>query len=303
MAFSPVKASKEITAKYTRYLSTIFSLADPEFQNLFQQRLQETPFSKGPFLEVTDAFEKGPTIQELMEQGQLPQSFDRLGFHVKRPLYRHQTDALSKIASGGNLVVSTGTGSGKTESFLLPVLRELVQQNNEGKLKPGVRAMLIYPMNALANDQIERLRELLRDYPQITFGSYTGQTEESFQKALVSYKSLNDGGTPLPNELICRKQMKDAPPHILITNYAMLEYLMVRPDDAVFFQPEYTKYWKYIVLDEAHVYKGSTGIEVSMLLRRLKARLGKPQIQYILTSATLGSEDDNDFVRQPFYSL
>lgn len=296
MAFSPVKASKDITAKYTRYLSTIFSLADPDFQRMFEQRLQETPFSKGPFLEVTDAFQKGPTIMELIETGELPESFDRLGFHANRPLYRHQVDSLRKLASGSNAVVSTGTGSGKTESFLLPVLRDLVMQSNEGKLSPGVRAMLIYPMNALANDQMERLRELLKDYPQITFGSYTGQTEEEYRGALASYKTLNNGQDPLPNEMICRKQMKEAPPHILITNYAMLEYLMVRPDDAVFFHPQHTRHWKYIVLDEAHVYKGSTGIEVSMLLRRLKARLGKPNIQYILTSATLGSEEDNQAV-------
>lgn len=310
MAFSPVIASKDITKKYTRYLSTIFSLADPEYQKLFEQRLQETPFSKGPFLEVTDAFQKGPTIMELIEQGELPIGFDRLGFHMNRPLYRHQVDSLYKLASGSNAVVSTGTGSGKTESFLLPVLKELVVQGNEGKLNPGVRAMLIYPMNALANDQIERLRELLKDYPQITFGSYTGQTEEEYRDALIGYKNLNNGEDPLPNELICRQQMKKAPPHILITNYAMLEYLMVRPDDDVFFRPQYTQYWKYIVLDEAHVYKGSTGIEVSMLLRRLKARLGKPKIQYILTSATLGSEDDNESVAafaenlcdSPFYA-
>lgn len=236
MAFSPVNASKDITKKYTRYLSTIFSLADPEYQKLFEQRLGETPFSKGPFLEVTDAFQKGPTIMELIDQGELPVTFDRLGFHANRPLYRHQVDSLRKLASGSNAVVSTGTGSGKTESFLLPVLRELVQQSNEGKLNPGVRAMLIYPMNALANDQIERLRELLKDYPQITFGSYTGQTEEDYKIALQGYQNLNDGKMPLPNELICRQQMKQTPPHILVTNYAMLEYLMVRPDDDVFFR-------------------------------------------------------------------
>lgn len=298
MAFSPVRASKDITEKYTRYLSTIFSLADPEYQKLFEQQLQQIPFAKGPFLEVTDAFEKGPTILELMESGALPPTFDRLGFHSSRPLYRHQADALRKLSAGGNAVVSTGTGSGKTESFLLPILRDMVIQANEGSLNAGVRAMLIYPMNALANDQIERLRELLKDYPTITFGSYTGQTEETYQKALTGYRSLNEGRDPIPNELICRQQMKDSPPHILITNYAMLEYLMVRPDDDVFFQPRHTQNWKYIVLDEAHVYKGSTGIEVSMLLRRLKARLGKKDLQYILTSATLGSEDDNAAVAE-----
>lgn len=296
MAFSPINASKDITKKYTRYLSTIFSLSDPDFQEIFEERLRETPFSKGPFLEVTDAFQKSFTINELIEQKALPSTFDRLGFQVNRPLYQHQVNALKKLSAGRNIVVSTGTGSGKTESFLLPVLRDIVQQCVDGRLDDGVRAMLIYPMNALANDQIERLRELLKDYPQITFGSYTGQTEENYKEALSGYLNLNDGKMPLPNELICRQQMKKAPPHILITNYAMLEYLLVRPDDDVFFKDEYIRNWKYIVLDEAHIYKGSTGIEVSMLLRRLKARLGKPKLNYILTSATLGSEDDNESV-------
>lgn len=90
--------------------------------------------------------------------------------------------------------------------------------------------------------------------------------------------------------------MKESPPHILITNYAMLEYLMIRPQDNVFFTEENSQKWKYIVLDESHVYNGSTGIEVSMLLRRLKAKLRNDKIQYILTSATLGGEDDNESV-------
>lgn len=296
MAFSPVKASKEITEKYTRYLSTIFSFSDPEYQKLFSQQLAATPFAKGPFLEVTDAFQKGPTVTELMESGELPPSFDRLGFHLDRPLYLHQVESLRKLSKGGNVVVSTGTGSGKTESFLLPILRELVEECNSGTICPGVRAMLIYPMNALANDQVERLQELLADYPEITFGCYTGQTKETLSDALKDFQNLNEGRSPLPNHLISREQMKKTPPHLLITNYAMLEYLMVRPADDVFFRPRNVEFWKYVVLDEAHVYKGSTGIEVSMLLRRLKARLKGASIQYILTSATLGSEDANGAV-------
>lgn len=296
MAFSPVKASKEISKKYSRYLSSIFSLNDPVYQQQFSTLLHEMPFSSGPYLEVTDAFESGKTVRELMASGDLPQNFDRLRFHLDRPLYRHQVDALRQISSGRNAVVSTGTGSGKTESFLYPITKELVKEANEGKLGRGVRAMLIYPMNALANDQVERLRDLLADYKDITFGCYTGQTAETYKDALVNYKQLNNGKTPLKNELISREQMKAYPPNILITNYAMLEYLMVRPDDSVFFSPAYSDLWKFIVLDEAHVYRGSTGIEVAMLLRRLNARLGKKDIQYILTSATLGGEDDNEAV-------
>ena len=293
MAFSPIQTSKDLSKKYERYLSTIFSISDPVYEQQFRNELKEMPFANGPFLEITDAFEQGESVRDLINSGILPHGFERLHFHMDRPLYRHQVEALELIASGKNAVVSTGTGSGKTESFLLPIMRELVEESNAGSLCQGVRALLIYPMNALANDQIERLRELLADYPEITFGAYTGQTEEEYSKALANYKSLNGGALPLPNELICRKQMKSTPPHLLITNYAMLEYLMVRPDDSAFFSIGNSQYWKYVVLDEAHIYKGATGIEVSMLLRRLKATLATDSIQYILTSATLGSEDDN----------
>ena len=178
MAFSPVRASKEIALEYSRYLSSIFSLNDPVYQQQFSARLKEMPFSSGPYLEATDAFESGKTVREMMEAGDLPDDYDRLGFHPDRPLYKHQLDALFRISSGRNAVISTGTGSGKTESFLFPITKHLVEEANAGTLGSGVRAMLIYPMNALANDQVERLRELLADYPEITFGFYTGQTAE-----------------------------------------------------------------------------------------------------------------------------
>lgn len=97
--------------------------------------------------------------------------------------------------------------------------------------------------------------------------------------------------------------MKKTPPHILITNYAMLEYLMLRPEDNVFFNGEYAKHWKYIVLDEAHTYTGSTGIEVSLLLRRVMASIDASHIQYILTSATLGDENTNNEVVEFAHNL
>ena len=299
MAFLPVEASAEITAKYKRYLSTIFEFKDKDYQKQFDSLLDKSgQFANGPFLDVTDSFEKGDCINDLIAKGKLPVNFKRLNINLTRPLYRHQQEAIEKALSGKNMVVSTGTGSGKTESFLIPVVSEIISEYESGKLDAGVRALLIYPMNALANDQMERLRELLKDYPEITYGSYTGQTKNRFSDAFTEYKALNDGREPDTNELISREQMKDAPPHIMITNYAMLEYLMIRPDDSVFFSEEMAHKWKYVVLDEAHVYAGSTGIEVSMLLRRLKATLGNNDIKYILTSATLGDDKSNNEVAQ-----
>ena len=294
MAFRPIEASKEIEEKYVRYLKTIFSLSDPDYQSKLTAELTSgRKYANGPFLDVIDSFQKGKSVAELVADGQLPKGFLRLSFHQTRPLYLHQQCAIEKVSQGKNVVVSTGTGSGKTESFLIPLLSHIIREQEKGELNAGVRALLIYPMNALANDQIERLRDLLKDYPEITFGSYTGQTKNTYREALADYRALNDDALPLKNELISREQMKETPPHILVTNYAMLEYLMVRPADSEFFREDRAVKWKFIVLDEAHVYSGSTGIEVSMLLRRLKTRLGNQNIQYILTSATLGGEGSN----------
>lgn len=298
MSFSPVTASKNIVDKYKRYLSTMFGISNQNYSKQFDRELkEENILSSGPYLDVTDAFVKGKSIDELIKEGKLANGLRKINIPITRPLYKHQEKAIiEKINNGRNVVVSTGTGSGKTECFLIPILNSIIREHEENKLSPGVRALIIYPMNALANDQIERLRGLLRDYPEIKYGSYTGQTKHNYEDALVEYKKLNNSELPLDNELISREQMKESPPHILITNYAMLEYLMIRPQDSIFFTEENSQKWKYIILDESHVYNGSTGIEVSMLLRRLKAKLRNNNIQYILTSATLGSDDDNESV-------
>lgn len=295
MSFDILTASKSITDKYIRYLKTIFDIENPEYKSLFEKKMNDTTsFSKGPYLDVIDSFESGDTVKHLIEEKALNKDFEFVDSIYAKTLYKHQESAVRKMNEGKNIVVSTGTGSGKTESFLIPILNSLMnERENKNTLTPGVRALLIYPMNALANDQISRLRDLLKNYRYITFGSYTGQTEETYEKALSKYKALNHGEKPLENELIAREQIKETPPHILITNYSMLEYLMLRPRDNSLFQGRYSGNWRFVVLDEAHTYSGSTGIEVSMLLRRLKGYLGDSKIQYILTSATLGGEKTN----------
>jgi len=296
MTFSPVKASNEICLKYKRYLNTYFSIADKEYDKLFKEELnKQEVFAKGPYIDINDTFEKGKYLNDYINEGIFPKDISRIKINVEH-LYKHQEEAINKILEGHNVVITTGTGSGKTESFLIPIFRDLVNQYVKGELTPGVRALIIYPMNALANDQVERLRKALCNYPEITFGCYTGQTKEREREALEDYKRLNNDNVPLKNELISREQMKQTPPHILITNYAMLEYLMLRPDDSIFFSSDFTRYWKYIVLDEAHIYRGSTGIEMSMLLRRLKEKIKVDKLQFILTSATLGDESNNSEV-------
>jgi len=294
MALDPIKATKSIIDRYQAYLSTTFRLESSNLQNQFMKELQPEKFVKGPILEATPPFETGKSLEELVDEGLLSDQFKNLKSEelpLNRPLYRHQESAIRKVVGDNrNIVVTTGTGSGKTEAFLIPILNHLFRQKENGKLTPGVRALLLYPMNALANDQLKRMRFLLKNYPHITFGRYTGETEEKQKAAEDKYRKMYKKD-PLPNELVSREQMKEKPPHILLTNYAMLEYLMLRPKDHVFFDGEYANYWRFVVIDEAHTYNGAKGIEMTMLLRRLKDRvvLSQPgRIQCIATSATIG---------------
>ena len=188
----------------------------------------------------------------------------------------HQEQAIRKAAAGRNLVVATGTGSGKTESFLLPMLSALTAEHAAGTLGPGVRALLLYPMNALANDQLKRLRQAAGRTRRRSPSAATPATPRSAPpRARRCFESLNPGEPRLPNELLSREEMRDNPPHLLLTNYAMLEYLLLRPADMELFEGKHGGHWRFVVLDEAHVYDGAKAEEVGMLLRRLRERVGR----------------------------
>ena len=308
--FDPITMSEELKETYLDYITTTFDMADPGYKQELLKRLREPgAVARGPYLDIGGSYETGHTLRELIAAGSISPLFSELEpvaeenreLKLDRPLYLHQETALLAANAGKNLVVTTGTGSGKTESFLLPILEELLQEEAAGTLGPGVRAMLIYPMNALANDQMKRMRALLKGHPAISYGVYNGDTEHSQSRALERYRGTyrDSAGNPIDpaqNEFISREVMQKTPPHILVTNYSMLEYMMLRPkDDRVFSGASL----RYIVLDEAHIYKGATGIETSLLLRRLRARIHDPErVQYLLTSATLGGpEDDNAIIQ------
>ncbi|MBN1887185.1 MAG: DEAD/DEAH box helicase [Thermoflexales bacterium] len=293
----PLQTTSLIRDSYLRYLKTIYPFQDQDLRDQFWQAL-ETPglLVKGPLLEASPPFKTGRSIEELIEAGILHPEFRALcsdALPLKRPFYLHQDQGIEKVAHGGrNMIVATGTGSGKTEMFLIPILDHLLREEQAGTLdKPGVRALLLYPMNALANDQLKRLRRVLGHYPSITFGRYTGETREAQGEAEDAFRDQFPHEPMLDNELISRDRMRLAPPHILLTNYAMLEYLLLRPRDCEFFDGETGKHWRFIVIDEAHVYDGAAGIEIAMLLRRLKDRVVESRpgcLCCIATSATLG---------------
>ena len=297
--FNPAKAAEEIKKEYIGYISTTFHFRNQNLQKKLVEELEET-VSNGPFVEIKDSFKSGKTIEELIVKGTLSPLFRDLEKNknykpklpITRPLYLHQEKAIEKIVAGKNVVVSTGTGSGKTDCFVIPVINELLREKEQGKLNDGVRAIFIYPMNALANDQIKGLREILMKYPDIRFGVYNGGTENKESDAIKLYEAMyanekySELRERLPNEEVSREKMKEHPPHILFTNYAMLEHMLFRPgDDTIFSNSNF----KFVVLDEAHVYAGATGIETSFLMGRLKGRInGERKPQFILTSATLG---------------
>ncbi|MGW6835096.1 DEAD/DEAH box helicase [Streptomyces sp. NPDC054949] len=296
-SLDPLATSALISDTYRRYLRSLLPLREPRLAEALAHAIDTSPLlTKGPLLEATPAYAPGATLDELIGEGVLDPAFRQVtgpALPADRPLYRHQEQALRKAEAGRNLVVATGTGSGKTESFLLPILNTLVAEHARGALGPGVRALLLYPMNALANDQMKRLRRLLAAVPDITFGRYTGDTKDDPRRAADTFEQLNPGEPRLPNELLSRREMRAKPPHILLTNYAMLEYLLLRPQDMDLFEGEHAGGWRFIVVDEAHVYDGARGAELAMLLRRLKDRVGRGHdIQAIATSATVGAEEN-----------
>lgn len=288
----PLAASTAIETGYKRYITSLLSPNDPVLDAKFREVVASTRgLTKGPILEIMPPYAPGATLSELISEGVLVPEFARLEsveIPLDRPLYKHQEKAIRKATAGRNLVVTTGTGSGKTESFLLPIFNHLVGEHVGGTLGPGVRALLLYPMNALANDQLKRLRKLLAGYPEITFGRYTGETKQTRKQALESFQALHPGEERLPNELLSREEIQENPPHILLTNYAMLEYLLLRPEDTSLFDVGGGQTWRFLALDEAHVYDGAQAAEVGLLLRRLQDRVARERpLQCIATSASL----------------
>ncbi len=312
---NPIKLSLQLQDTLVSYLTTTFDVnrdgQEPALAS-FLQRSFSKPHSlfAGPYLELTPPYKTSETLEELVAQGILsPKLLQMQCFREGRPLpidmplYTHQAKSMRKLCSEGrNIVVSSGTGSGKTECFLIPILNDLLVDPT-----PGVRAVLVYPLNALVNDQLDRLRVLLRG-TDITFGRYTSelennagrarkQMEKDWEEMEPSRKAIFDQ-YPLPNEIIGRDQIQNDGmlPQILITNYAMLEYLLLRPQDHPLFA---TGKWRFAILDEAHSYAGAQGIEVGLLMRRLKLRLGHQpgQVRCVATSATL-TDDDADDARQ-----
>jgi ATP-dependent helicase YprA (DUF1998 family) len=279
VGYSAVASVNHLVDQYRRYLRTSFRFLDPKLLAQFEDHLAGSGVVvKGPLVTLARDYLLGKTLAELVQEGVADPGLLGLKWSFgNNPLFSHQEKALRLGVEGRGFVVATGTGSGKTEAFLLPLISGILQSRKKGASPKGVRAIILYPMNALALDQLKRLRELFADdISPVTFGLYTGDSEGTSSKLGVS--------SPV-TERIKREDFQKNPPDILLTNYKELEFLLVRKKDRPLFGPSL----KYLVLDEMHSYRGALATEMACLIRRLKTRCGLKhgQLQGIGTSATV----------------
>lgn len=273
----PLRLADATRADYRRYIRTSFPVLDEQLRAMIDEMIGERNLLwRSPYVSLSRPYESRVTIQDLADEGVLhPKLADifRPSAGYEWRLFRHQEEAARRISQGLPTIVSSGTGSGKTEAFLIPILDYCLRHRE----KEGVKALLVYPMNALANDQLKRLRRYLAG-TGITFGRYTGDTPES--------GGLNDAEEPPAEEKTTRDAIRRAPPDILITNYVMLERLLVRREDQQIFRQRQVR---FLVMDEVHTYGGAQGIEVACLIRRFKEHVDRAEggLVPIGTSATV----------------
>lgn len=376
---------------YRMYIESAFPLRNQALSEERRELLkQPTILSQAPLLETVPIYPTdGTTLSQISSSlAGIDENYGDLAelarglFPPDRPLYEHQKQGLlDTIQHGKDLVVTTGTGSGKTETFLLPLLAQLARESAtwEDAHKPSrqrkwwnygderrlqwenvqrptaIRALILYPLNALVEDQLRRLRQTLdndqirgwldahRGGNRITFGRYTGLTPISgvenpentkrLQKELIAmeqaYQQIRDGGgatedakwyfaNPDGAEMWSRWDMQDTPPDILITNYSMLNIMLMRSIEASIFDD--TRTWLeedpyrdsdqplhifHLIVDELHAYRGTPGTEVAYIIRLVLDRLGldpdSRQLRILTTTASLNdSEKGRKFLREFF---
>lgn len=274
----PTLAAQTLRDTMVEYLATTFALAEPDTQDALEAFLTDPAdgLFRGPYLRLRRPF------RPAADGWQRYLDWYPADFPVP---YAHQAEAFARLTSKDGhqpqpTLVTTGTGSGKTESFLVPVLDHCRRAKKAGRL--GVKAVLLYPMNALAGDQADRLGDLLEKEPlrEVTAGLYIGEASAR-------------GSSPYGRVEVDRAEIRRNPPDILITNYKMLDLLLQRQQDASLWRDADLA---YVVIDEFHTYDGAQGTDVAMLLRRLAAVVGAAEkgrplgsICPVATSATLGS--------------
>lgn len=265
----------DLLADYSEYVRSFIRLRNPRIQAFVQDALDKEILWPDPLIQLNPTFKPGASINELCEEHLLHPDCRAIFRRNKTPdstgggdplrLHQHQEDAIRVAARSRNYVLTTGTGSGKSLAYIVPIVDRILH-DGPGK---GIRAIIVYPMNALANSQFGELEKFLRHgFPDnkgpVTFQRYTGQEDdETRQKILIS------------------------PPDILLTNYVMLELILTRPYERKLVNA--ARDLQFLVLDELHTYRGRQGADVALLLRRVRSVLKSKTLQCVGTSATLSS--------------
>ena len=277
----PSILAKQLQQGLSDYIETTFPMTNPSFHGSLE-RMLKTPDAvfHEPYAAVRLPFRVAEDEDDRFES-----------IHYQFKPYVHQQKAFERLtgSDGRSTLIATGTGSGKTECFLYPILEYCYQHRGE----KGIKAIIIYPMNALATDQAGRIAKLIYSSPElkgnVTVGMYVGGVDSGSGRVMGEDSVITD-----------RETMRSSPPDIFMTNYKMLDYLLVRPGDAPLWDDNRPDTLKYIAVDELHTFDGAQGTDLACLLRRLKARLYTPQgyLCCIGTSATMGSKDSAEGIRE-----
>ncbi len=269
--------------RYKAFARSFTDIRSPELSAKVDELYATKRFWPEPLIQLNPHYAGGGSIQDFIDAGDLEPECAEIFRDSKASendpdktlkLRKHQQQAVGYALSKQSFAVTTGTGSGKSLCFFIPIIDAAIKARKAGHPRK-TRAVIIYPMNALANSQMEELRRYLGvEHPHTpTFARYTGQEGEDE-----------------------RERIRDNPPDILLTNFMMLELLMTRQNDLDRQVIENCRGLQFIVLDELHTYRGRQGADVAMLMRRLKARIGDPEHPPICvgTSATMASEGDTE---------
>ena len=266
----------QLVERYSNFSRSFVRIAATDLQQEAERQYQDGRYWPEPLVQINPNYQRRGTVQSLTAEGVLHPACADV-FQVSKPegrpqplhLYAHQLQALAKGQAGQSFVVTTGTGSGKSLSFFIPVIDRILKAKADGG-KARTRAIVIYPMNALANSQLEELEKFLHGYAPdqrpFTVARYTGQESKPERDA-----------------------MADNPPDILLTNFMMLEYILTRFDEVDRRVVDHCEGLEFLVLDELHTYRGRQGADVALLVRRLRERLNANRLVCIGTSATMSS--------------
>lgn len=264
----------KLVGDYQQYVTSFVNIRDGRIRKRVDEELEAGLLWPEPLIQLNPSFEPGGYVDELLGEGLLHAEADRI-FRMKEDrgdsgrrmrLHKHQVDAIRAAKTDQSYVLTTGTGSGKSLAYLVPIV-DWVLRRGPGR---GIQAIVVYPMNALANSQQQELDKFLNwGYPDgrgpVTFARYTG-----------------------PDDDETRSRILESPPDILLTNYVMLELILTRPYEKKLVKA--AKDLRFLVMDELHTYRGRQGADVAMLCRRVKEACAADDLQYVGTSATLSTE-------------